>query len=153
MRVEKRLQEMDMALPNLGPAVGSYVRTVRTGNLVYVAGHLPNYPGGRMYKGKVGRDLSAEEAYQAARQAALCILSSLKDEVGNLDKVRRIVKLVGFVNCTEDFLDHSKVVNGASDLFIELFGERGRHARSAVGAPQLPTGVPVELEAIIEVED
>ena len=152
MRIEKRLQEMGLALPKLGPVVGSYARAVRTGSLVYLAGHLPNYPGGKVYKGKVGRDISVEEGYQAARQAALCLLSSLKEEAGNLDKVQRIVKVVGFVNCADDFLDQSRVVNGASELFMELFGERGRHARSAVGAPQLPTGAPVELEAIVEVE-
>ena len=153
MLVEKRLQELGLSLPKQGPSAGNYVRTLHTGNYIYLSGHLPNYPGGKVYKGKVGRDIPVEEGYQGARQAALCMLSSLKDEIGNLDKVVRVVKVTGFVSCAEDFLDQSKVVNGASDLFLDVFGERGRHARSAVGVFQLPTGAPVEVDAIFEVGD
>jgi enamine deaminase RidA (YjgF/YER057c/UK114 family) len=103
-------------------------------------------------KGKVGRDLTVEQGYEAAKVVMLNMLQSLKGVVGDLDKVRRIVKLLGFVNCTEDFPDQPKVINGASDLLVELYGERGRHARSAVGMYQLPFGIAVEIEMVVEVD-
>jgi len=126
---------------------------VKAGNLLFISGHGPQKDIGMLSTGKVGRDLTLEEGYEAAKNVALRLLSTIKDTVDDLDKVKRIVKLVGFVNCTEDFTDQPKVVNGASDLFVEVFGEHGIHARSAVGMYQLPGGIPVEIELIVEVED
>ena len=104
-------------------------------------------------QGKLGRDLDVEQGYAAAKQVMLNILQSMKQELGDLDKVQKVVKLLGFVNCTPDFPDQPKVINGASDLLVELFGERGRHARSAVGMNQLPFGIAVEIELVVEVKD
>ena len=129
---------------------------VRTGNLLFVSGHGPGVvTDGKLsfIQGKLGKDLDVEQGYDAARQVMLNILQSVKQELGDLDKVKRVVKLLGFVNCTPDFPDQPKVINGASDLLVELFGERGRHARSAVGMQQLPFGIAVEIEMVVEVED
>jgi len=153
MEIEKRLKELNLTLPELPTPVANYVPVVQTGNLLFVSGHGPGKGEGKIYKGKVGEDLTCEDGYQSARKTALCILSTIKGAIGNLDKVKRIVKVVGFVNCTEDFLDQPKVVNGASDLFVEVFGEKGKHARAAVGMQQLPGGIPVEIEAIVEIID
>ena len=125
---------------------------VRTGNLVFVSGHGPGMRATVPWKGKVGRDLTVEEGYEASRQVALHLLSTLKSEIGELSRVRRVVKLLGMVNSDPDFGEQPLVVNGASDLLVELFGERGRHARSAVGMGSLPFGIPVEIEMIVEVE-
>jgi enamine deaminase RidA (YjgF/YER057c/UK114 family) len=149
--VEKRLQAMGLALPEVARPVGTYVPAVRTGNLVFVSGHgparLPDVP----MRGKLGKDLTVEQGYAAARAVCLNCLAALKAEIGDLDRVVRIVKLLGMVNCTEDFGEQPKVINGASDLLGELFGERGRHARSAVGMQALPFGIPVEIEMVVEV--
>ncbi|MGE0826004.1 MAG: RidA family protein [Candidatus Binatia bacterium] len=156
MEVEKKLAAMGLSLPPLPTPVANYVPTVRSGNLIFVSGHGPaSVAEGKInyIRGKVGRDLTVEQGYEAARVVALNILQSLKSEIGDLDKVRRVVKLLGFVNCTEDFPDQPKVINGASDLFVELYGERGRHARSAVGMYQLPFGIAVEIEIVVEVEE
>jgi len=129
---------------------------VRTGNLLFVSGHGPGVlkDGGVSFiQGKLGKDLDVEQGYDAAKQVMLNILQSLKQELGDLDKVRKVVKLLGFVNCTPDFPDQPKVINGASDLLVALFGDRGRHARSAVGMNQLPFGIAVEIEMVVEVED
>lgn len=149
MKIEERLKEMGLKLPEIPKPVANYVPAVRTGNLLFVSGHGPQKG---IATGKVGQDLSLEEGYEAAKNTALCLLSSIKNTIGDLDKVKRVVKLVGFVNCSEDFTDQPKVVNGASDLFVEVFGERGKHARAAVGMYQLPGGIPVEIEVVVEVE-
>ncbi len=150
MKIEAILKEKGIELPEVPKPSANYVPAVRVGNLLFVSGHGPQKD---VAKGKVGAELSLEEGYNAARNTALCILSTIKNAIGDLDKVRRIVKLTGFVNCSEDFTDQPKVVNGASDLFVELFGENGKHSRSAVGMYQLPGNIPVEIEAIVEVED
>lgn len=150
MKIEAILKEKGIKLPEVPKPSANYVPAVRVGNLLFVSGHGPQKD---IAKGKVGAELSLEEGYNAARNTALCILSTIKNTIGDLNKVRRIVKLTGFVNCSEDFTDQPKVVNGASDLFVELFGENGKHSRSAVGMYQLPGNIPVEIEAIIEVED
>jgi len=155
MEVEKKLGEMGLSLPPSPAPVANYVPAVRSGNLLFVSGHGPAFvKDGKIeyIRGKLGRDLTVEQGYEAARQVMLNILQSIKGVIGDLDKVRRIVKVLGFVNCTEDCPDQPKVINGASDLLVALYGERGRHARSAVGMQQLPFGIAVEIEMVVEVE-
>ena len=150
--IERRLTELGLTLPAPQQPVANYVRAVRTGNLVFVAGHLPVQDRKVVYQGKLGRDMDVETGYLAARLVMLNCLATLKEELGDLDRVRRIVKLLGMVNSAPDFTDTPGVMNGASDLLVQLFGERGRHARSAVGMAELPMGIPVEIEMILEVE-
>jgi len=156
MHAERKLEALGLSLPPIPQPVANYVPLVRTGNLLFVSGHGPGViTDGKpsFIQGKLGKDLDVEQGYDAARQVMLNILQSVKQELGDLDKVKRVVKLLGFVNCTPDFPDQPKVINGASDLLVELFGERGRHARSAVGMQQLPFGIAVEIEMVVEVED
>ena len=150
MSVQERLQELSITIPSPGRPVANYVGAVRTGNLVFVSGHGPRHPEGNI-TGKLGRDLSVEQGYEAARRCMIACLASLQAEIGDLDRVQRIVKLLGMVNCTEDFGEQPRVINGASDLLVSIFGERGRHARSAVGMQALPGGIAVEIEMIVEV--
>ena len=152
MSIEQRLQELGVTVPAPGRPVANYVGAVRTGNLVFVSGHGPRLAQGGNITGKVGRDLTTEQGYEAARVCILACLASLQAEIGDLDRVRRIVKLLGMVNCTEDFGEQPQVINGASDLLVSLFGERGRHARSAVGMQMLPNNIAVEIEMIVEVD-
>jgi len=153
MNAEAKLKKMGLELPSPTKPVANYVSAVRTGNLVFLSGHGPLREDRTMITGKVGADLTLEEGYEAARRVALGLLSSLKTEIGDLDKVRRVVKLLGMVNCTPDFLDQPKVINGASDLLVELFDDKGRHARSAVGMNALPMNISVEIEMVVEVEE
>lgn len=152
MKIETRLTQMGVQLPAPGKPMANYVSAVRTGNLVFLSGHGPFLENGSLITGKVGADLTLDEGYNAARQVALVLLASLKSEIEDLDKVRRIVKLLGMVNCTPDFVDQPKVINGASDLLVELFGDKGKHARSAVGMNALPMNIAVEIEMIVEIE-
>jgi enamine deaminase RidA (YjgF/YER057c/UK114 family) len=155
MEVEKKLAEMGLSLPPSPTPVANYVPAVRSGNLLFVSGHGPAFmKDGKIeyIRGKLGKDMTVEQGYEAAKHVMLNILQSMKGVIGDLDKVRRVVKLLGFVNCTEDFPDQPKVINGASDLLVALYGERGRHARSAVGMQQLPFGIAVEIEMVVEVE-
>lgn len=155
MEVEKKLVELGLSLPPSPAPVANYVPAVRSGNLLFVSGHGPALvkDGKSEYiRGKLGRDLTVEQGYEAAKQVMLNILQSIKGVISDLDKVRRIVKVLGFVNCTEDFPDQPKVINGASDLLVTLYGEQGRHARSAVGMQQLPFGIAVEIEMVVEIE-
>jgi enamine deaminase RidA (YjgF/YER057c/UK114 family) len=126
---------------------------VRTGNLLFLSGHLPRDEAGAVITGKLGDDLSVEQGYAAARQAAIALLATLKAEVGDLDRVVRVVKVFGMVNATDDFTSHSQVINGCSDLLGEVFGERGRHARAACGFSSLPLGAAVEIEMIVDIRD
>ncbi|UCF91583.1 MAG: hypothetical protein JSW39_25475 [Desulfobacterales bacterium] len=153
MPIEIKLQEMGLKLPPAIKPVANYVPAVRAGNLVFLSGHGPVRDDGKLITGKVGEDLTLEAGYQAARQVALVLLASLKAEIGDLDKVQRVVKLLGMVNCTPDFTDQPKVINGASDLLVALYGAKGQHARSAVGMNALPLNIAVEIEMIVEVED
>ena len=125
---------------------------MRTGNLLYLAGKGPGLPGQPMPSGKVGRDFTIEQGYEYARQTGLSLIAVMKAELGDLDKVTRIVKVLGLVNAMPEFGHQPEVINGCSDLFVEVFGERGKHARSAVGLGSLPRGIPVEIEVIVEVE-
>jgi len=152
MRVEKRLKELGLELPSAATPVANYVPAVRAGNLVFLSGHGP-VGKDRLITGKLGADLTVEEGYEAARLVALGLLGSLQSLIGDLDRVRRIVKVLGMVNCDPAFREHPRVVNGASDLLVEVFGEKGRHARSAVGMNALPFDIAVEIEMIVELED
>eukprot|EP00658_Telonema_sp_P-2_P014542 TRINITY_DN1552_c0_g1_i1.p1 TRINITY_DN1552_c0_g1~~TRINITY_DN1552_c0_g1_i1.p1 ORF type:complete len:234 (+),score=53.32 TRINITY_DN1552_c0_g1_i1:23-724(+) len=149
----KRIEELGYTLPAVGAPKGSYVPVTRVGNLLFTAGHLPTPAGADLITGKVGEDLSVEEGNKAAEYVALSLLATIQQEIGDLDKIKRIVKLVGFVNCTDGFAQQPQVINGASDLIGEVLGERGVHARSAVGTNALPLNIPVEIEAIVEVEE
>lgn len=151
MDAEKKLKELGISLPQAPKPVANYVPAVQTGNLLFVSGHGPYNDGKTIVSGKLGKELTIEEGYKTARNVALNCLASVKATLGDLNKVRRVVKLLGMVNCTEDFKDQPKVINGASDLLGEIFGEAGRHARSAVGMQSLPNGIPVEIEMIMEV--
>jgi enamine deaminase RidA (YjgF/YER057c/UK114 family) len=152
MRIEEKLAARGLVLPAMPAPVANYVRTVRAGNLLFVSGHGPSRDGAMQYIGKVGANLTVEEGYQAAQLVALNCLASVKDALGDLDRVRRVVKLLGMVNCTPEFTQQPQVINGASDLLVDLYGEAGRHARSAVGMGSLPGGIAVEIEMILEVE-
>jgi enamine deaminase RidA (YjgF/YER057c/UK114 family) len=151
MRVEDRLRELGMELPPPPRPAANYVGAVQAGGLLFVSGHVPTKDGAVTYVGKVGKDLGLEEGYAAARTAALNCLASAKAVIGDLDRITRVVKILGMVNCTADFGEHPKVLNGASDLLVQLFADAGRHARSAVGMQSLPFGVAVEIEMILEV--
>ena len=153
MKIEDKLAQMGLKLPAAGKPVANYVPAVRSGKLVFLSGHGPVMDDGSLITGKVGADLTLDEGYDAAKRVALILLASLKSEIGDLDKVRRVVKLLGMVNCTPDFTDQPSVINGASDLLVELFGDKGRHARSAVGMNALPMNIAVEIEMIVEIED
>lgn len=149
---EKILTDLGIELQEPGKPVANYVNAVRVGNLLYLAGKGPLKKDGSYVTGKVGNDLSVQEGYDAARLTAISHLAVLKAELGELSRVKRIVKVLGMVNCTEDFKDQPKVINGYSDLMVKVFGEKGKHARSAVGMYALPSGIAVEVEVIVEIE-
>ncbi|MEY4168719.1 MAG: RidA family protein [Blastocatellia bacterium] len=142
-----KITEIEAMLPPVPAPAGTYVHAVRTGNLLYLAGK------GADATGKVGADLTLEQGYQYARETGMILLAVLKQELGTLRRVKRIVKVLGMVNATPDFAEHPSVINGCSDLFVEVFGEAGRHARSAVGMGSLPHHIPVEIEVIVEITD
>lgn len=150
---EAKLKEKGIVLVKPSSPVANYVNAVRVGNLLYLAGKGPTKPDNTNITGKVGKDLSIEQGYEAARLTAINHLAVIKSELGSLNKVKRIVKVLGMVNCTEDFKDQPKVINGYSDLMVEIFGEKGKHARSAVGMYALPFNMAVEVEVIVEIED
>jgi enamine deaminase RidA (YjgF/YER057c/UK114 family) len=152
MTIEQRLSQFGIALPAVSGPIGNYVHAKRTGNLLYLSGKGPPEVDGRMPRGKLGSGMSIEEGYRYARQVGLVLIAALREALGgDLERVEDIVKVLGMVNAAPDFEDHPKVVNGCSDLFVEVFGERGRHARSAVGMSSLPGGIPVEIEVIVAV--
>ena len=151
MSPEEKLAEMGLTVPEVVPPVAAYVPTARTGNLVFTSGQLPARDGSMLATGKLGDAVSPEDGYECARQCALNALAAVKAEVGSLDGVKRIVKAVVFVASTPDFTGQPQVANGASELLAEVFGDAGKHARSAVGVSALPLDVPVEVELIVEV--
>jgi enamine deaminase RidA (YjgF/YER057c/UK114 family) len=148
---EERLQELGVSLPAPAVPVAAYVPCVRTGSLVYVSGQVPVLDGKPSHLGHLGDNVDPEDGRAAARTCAVNVLAALKAELGELSRVRRVVKVTGFVASTPDFTDHPKVINAASELFGDAFGDAGRHARAAIGVAALPLGVPVEVEAIVEV--
>ena len=152
MTAEQRLKQLGIDLGTVSAPVANYVNAVRTGNLLFLAGKGPRADAnGVRPKGKIGREYTAEQGYQHARSVGLDLLAVMRQELGSLDKVKRVVKVLGMVNAVPDFTDHPKVINGCSDLFVEVLGEAGKHARSAVGMGSLPMGIPVEIECIVEV--
>lgn len=153
MRIEKRLEELGIQLPELAPVGGNFLRGVITGNLLYLSGQGPKGADGVLSTGKVGDTVSLEKAYADARLTAVNQLAVMKLLLGDLDRVVRVVKVLGMVNAAPDFTQHPKVINGFSDLLQEVFGDAGRHARSAVGMGSLPGGMTVEVEMIVEIRD
>lgn len=151
--VEERLAELGIELGTPTPPTANYVRALRIGDLVFLSGHGPDKPGGGQVVGKMGRDLTLEEGREAARLVGISLLNSLKAEIGDLNRVKRIVSVMGMVNATPDYTQHSQVMNGFSDLMVEVFGESGRHTRSSVGMSSLPGNIPVEIAMIVEVEN
>ena len=153
MNVEKKIEKSGFKLPKTPEPVAEYIPAKKSGNLVYCSGQGPVKENGEfLYTGKVGGEVSKEEGYEATQLCALNALAAIKSAIGSLDKIKSIVKLRGFVNSTPDFTDQPQVVNGASELMVNIFGEKGRHARSALGTSVLPDDIPVELEMIVEVE-
>ena len=150
--IEQRVQELGIELTTPPKPVANYVGAVKTGNLVFLSGKISKDKNGNLIKGKLGKDLTIEQGYKAARTCGVQQLSTIKAELGDLNKVVRVVKVTGFVNSDPEFTDQSKVLNGFSDLMVEVFGERGKHARAAVGMASLPLGVAVEVEMIVEVQ-
>jgi enamine deaminase RidA (YjgF/YER057c/UK114 family) len=151
MGAEARIKELGITLPSPVKPMGNYIAGVRVGNLLFLSGHGPIRVGDQsLTRGKVGRDMSTEDAYKVAREVGINLLGSARTVLGSLDKVKRVVKVLGMVNAVESFGEQPKVINGFSDLMVEVFGENGRHARSAVGMGSLPAGIPVEIEMILE---
>jgi enamine deaminase RidA (YjgF/YER057c/UK114 family) len=150
---EEILQKNGIVLPKAQKPVANYVNCTRVGNLLYLSGKGPLKPDGTYVTGKLGKDLTIDQGYEAAKLIAIGHLAVLKEELGDLKKVKRIVKVLGMVNCTDNFYDQPKVINGYSDLMVSVFGDKGKHARSAVGMYALPMNTAVEVEVIVEVED
>ncbi|MBL27503.1 MAG: hypothetical protein CMM50_08145 [Rhodospirillaceae bacterium] len=150
MSIKQRIEDLGLTLPPVAPPAANYVTAVRTGNLLFLSGNVPVTPEGEIPKGKVGADISTEEATEHARLVGLHLLAVIQEHLGDLDRAKRIVKLLGMVNAVPEFVEHSKVINGCSNLFAAVFGEK--HARSAIGVGSLPFGITVEIEAIVEVD-
>ena len=150
MSAEQRLKQLGIDLPEVSAPLANYVNAVRSGKLLFLAGKGPSAVDGMRAIGKLGREFDVAQGYKFARSTGLALLAVMKSELGSLDRVVRVVKVLGMVNAMPEFADHPKVINGCSDLFVEVFGERGRHARSAVGMGSLPSGIPVEIEVIVE---
>ena len=150
-RIKARLKELEIELPEVRKPVANFVACVQTGNLVFVSGQVTFWNGDYMYKGKLGKEISIEDGQKAARVCALNVIAQARAFLGDLDRVKRIVMVQGFVNAIPEFTDHPKVVNGASDVFVDVFGEAGKHARFAVGMGSLPFNVAVEVAAVLEV--
>ena len=149
---QKKMKDLGIELIAPTKPMANYVKAVRTGNLIYLAGHGPTKSDGTNITGKIGKDLTIEQGVEAARTAAISLLSTLQSEVGDLNKVKRIVKVNGWVNCHSDFTDQPKIINGCSDLMVAVFGEKGKHARTSVGTNVLPSNIAVEIEMVVEVE-
>ncbi len=150
---EQKLKDLGLQLPPASKPIANYVKYVRTGNLLFLAGHGPTKADGTNITGKVGKDLTIEQGYEAAKITALSLIATLKDALGgDLSKVKRIVKVNGYVNCLPDFTEQPKVINGCSDLLVAVFGEKGKHARAAMGMVALPNNIAVEIELVVEVE-
>eukprot|EP01036_Dinobryon_divergens_P026152 gene26152-34764_t len=152
IHVEAKIASLGLSLPAPAIPKGNFSNYVAIGNMVYLSGHLPQPADQGLIVGKVGKDLSVEDGYEAAKFVGLNLCATLKNNIGDLDRVKRVVKLLGFVNCIDGFSQQPAVVNGCSDLMVKIFGDKGVHARSAVGTNSLPLGVPVEVEAIFEIE-
>lgn len=153
MNPEQKLKELGIELPQGSAPAANYANAVRSGNLLFIAGKAPLPVDGKLPKGRLGREFTTDEGYQFARSACIDLIAVMKNELGSLDKVARVVELQGAINADEDFEDHAKVMNGASDLLVQVFGEKGVHARSVIGANSLRSGVPIVIKAVVEVVD
>jgi len=153
MTPEQKLQKLNIDIPAISQPIATYVNCVRVNNILFMSGKGPLKPDGNYIVGKLGKDVTIEQGYEAARLAAIEHIAVLKSELGDLSKVKRIVKVLGMVNSTDDFIEQPKVINGYSDLMVSVFGEKGKHARSAVGLNTLPMNIAVEIELIVEIED
>lgn len=153
MKIEEKMKKMGIEIPEVPKPIASYVPFRRAGNLIYLSGQDCRVNGKLKYEGKVGRDVTEEEAYEAARITAINLLAILKNAIGDLDSVVKIVNLHGFVNSADGFVRQPMVINGASDLLVKIFGEKGKHSRCALSANELPFNTPVEIEMIVEVEN
>lgn len=153
MSVEQKLEELQIVLPDAPKSMANYVPLKRIGKFVFTSGQDCRKDGVLPFQGKVGKDITVDQGYQAARETMINCLALLKSEFGDLNHIKQIIKLLGFVNSTDDFIEQPKVINGASDLLIEIFGDRGKHARSAISANSLPFNIPVEIEMIVEVDE
>ena len=151
MSAEERIRELGLTLPSGSAPAANYANAVRTGNLLFIAGKAPLPEDGKLPKGRLGREFTAEDGYRYARSAALDLIAVMRTELGSLDRIARVVEVQGFLNAVPEFEDHAKVLNGCSDLLVEVFGERGIHARSVLGASSLRGGLPVILKAVVEV--
>ena len=151
MTIEQRLKELGISLPEDSSPAANYANAVRSGNLLFISGKAPLPEHGKLPKGKLGREFSAQDGYRFARSAGMQLIAVMKAELGSLERVARIVEVQGFVNSTDDFEDHAQVLNGCSDLLIEVFGGQGIHARSVLGANSLRSGLPIVVKAIVEV--
>lgn len=149
---DKKLKELGVELIPPTKPIANYVKAVRVGNLLFLSGHGPTKADGSNITGKVGKDLTIEQGYEAAKVTAIGLISTMKAELGDLNKIKRIVKVNGWVNCNPEFADQPKVINGCSDLMVSLFGEKGRHARAAMGVVALPNNIAVEIEMVVEVQ-
>lgn len=151
MEIEKKMRGLGLELPEVPKPVASYVPAVRSGNYVYTSGQVPFAKGELMYRGKLGGDLTIEQGYECARVTALNCLAAVKSVTDDLDRVKQIVRVTGFINSAPGFTDQPKVLNGASDLLVEIFGERGKHSRLAIGTSELPLGAPLEIDMVVEI--
>ena len=149
---EENIKKLGIKLPEIGAPIANYVHYVRVDNLIFLAGKGPRKEDNEYIKGKLGKDLTIEQGYEAAKLTATIQLAVLKQALGDLSKVKRIVKVNGYVNSESDFYDHPKVINGYSDLMVQIFGEKGKHARTALGVNALPANMAVEIEMVVEVE-
>jgi len=152
VNIEKRLEELGIELPETPRPIAAYIPALLSTKYLFVSGQIPIRDGKLIYKGKLGKDLTVEEGYEAAKICAINILSAAKSVIGDLNNIIKVVRIAGYVNSTDSFEEHSKVVNGASDLLVEVFKESGKHVRIAVGVNSLPLGAPVEIEAVFEIE-
>ncbi len=150
---DAKLDSLGIVLPEIPAPIANYVNVVQSGNLLFLAGKGPQMADGNYIKGKLGKDVTIEQGYEAAKLTAIIQLAVLKDHLGDLNKVKRIVKVLGMVNCTDDFGDQPEVINGFSDLMVAVFGDKGKHARAAVGMGSLPRNICVEIELVVEIEE
>ena len=151
MEIEKKMRGLGLELPEVPKPVASYVPAVRSGNYVYTSGQVPFVKGELMHKGKLGGDLTIEQGYECARVTAMNCLAAVRSVIDDLDRVKQIVRVTGFINSAPGFTDQPKVLNGASDLLVEIFGERGKHSRLAIGTSELPLGAPLEIDLVVEI--
>ncbi len=151
MGAEQRIKEIGLSLPTGSAPAANYANAVRSGNLLFIAGKAPLPENGKLPKGRLGREFTAEDGYRFARSAAVDLIAVMRAELGSLDRVARVVEIQGFLNAVPEFEDHAKVLNGCSDLLVQVFGERGVHARSVLGASSLRGGLPVILKGVVEI--